>query len=90
MSDPMAPHMACEEAVERLWELLDADRPRHDDDRLAAHLAWCLRCCGELEFAEHLRAMLRDRGQVEMPGEVRTRLEAVIDDLSDDDEGAIR
>ncbi len=90
MSVPTLPQMDCADAVERLWELLDADRPLHDDDRLTAHLAWCLRCCGELEFAEHLRAMLRERSQVAMPGEVRARLEAVIDGLLDDDQGAIR
>lgn len=89
MTDPTMPHLACAEAVERLWELLDADQPVHDDARLSTHLAWCLRCCGELEFAEHLRAMLRDRGKVEIPAGARSRLEAVIDDLSDD-EGAIR
>ncbi len=85
MSEASTDHLACTEAVERLWKLLDADRPLHDDERLSAHLAWCLRCCGELEFAEHLRAMLRERGRVAIPSEVHARLEAVIDELADDD-----
>jgi hypothetical protein len=32
-----------------------------DDDRLDQHLAFCQRCCGELEFIKHLRELLAEQ-----------------------------
>jgi predicted anti-sigma-YlaC factor YlaD len=51
----------CREAVRQLWDYLDGavpDTAHHDID---AHLAFCRRCCGELEFVAHLRAILADQ-----------------------------
>lgn len=77
MNEPMG----CRDAVRRLWEYLDQRLEDHDERALEDHLAFCLRCCGELAFARELRALLRDRSRAAIPGDVRERLESVIDDL---------
>lgn len=73
--------IGCGEAVRHLWEFLD--QGLGDDDRQAVeeHLAFCLRCCGELEFARELRRLLRSAGASGLPGEVRARLGRFIDGL---------
>lgn len=73
--------IGCAQAVERLWSMLDGDIAEVDRAALDQHLTWCLRCCGELAFAEHLRTMLRQRSQVTMPAGVQRRLGELIDDL---------
>jgi anti-sigma factor (TIGR02949 family) len=70
--------LSCHEAVERLWDLLDGDLEDGDQDAVEAHLDWCLRCCGELVFAHHLRSMLRDRSAVAVPPDVHGRLSAFL------------
>ena len=77
----MTAPIGCAEAVRRLWEYLDAGLDDGDHAEVNAHLAWCLRCCGEVEFAHHLRDLLRRRSPTELPGDVHQRLEAVITDL---------
>ena len=71
----------CRDAVERLWEYLDHGLDETDERALEAHLAFCLRCCGELEFVRELQGLLRTRTSAPLPGDVRGRLESVIDDL---------
>lgn len=73
--------MSCSDAVEMLWELIDGDLDDVNRAALDRHLAWCLRCCGELEFARHLRRMLRERSHVTMPADVHGRLESFIDEV---------
>lgn len=73
--------MTCGEAVERLWAYLDGDLEAVDRERLEEHLAFCRRCCGELEFAEELRGFLRQKTAVELPGDVRDRLDRFIEAL---------
>lgn len=73
--------MGCRQAVTRLWEYLDGALDPHDHAALDAHLAWCLRCCGELEFARELRGLLRDRATPSMSAEVAVRLDRFVDQL---------
>ncbi len=84
----MTAPIGCREAVQRLWDYLDRDLTPLDEQALEEHLAFCLRCCGELEFAQQLRGMLRTRTSAEMPPDTRERLESVIDDLGDQPTGA--
>jgi anti-sigma factor (TIGR02949 family) len=79
----MTAPIGCREAVQRLWGYLDRDLDPVDEQALEEHLAFCLRCCGELEFAQRLRGMLRTRSSAEMPSDTRARLESVIDDLGE-------
>ena len=48
--------ISCGAAVERLWDFLDHELDDDDHRAIEAHLAFCRRCCGELEFAKHLAA----------------------------------
>lgn len=78
----------CAAVVRRLWDFLDAALEEADEAALEAHLAFCMRCCGELAFARELRAVLRTRSSAAMPDDARERLERIIDDLGDPiDEG---
>lgn len=76
----MTAPLRCHEAVERLWAYLDDDLDGVDLDAVEQHLQRCLRCCGELDFARHVRDRLA-RSQPSLPGDAQQRLEAFIDDL---------
>ena len=71
----------CSAAVEQLWAYLDHELDDQDQQAVEAHLAFCRRCCGELEFAKHLRRLLAARGTNELPAEVRARLDRFVEDL---------
>jgi mycothiol system anti-sigma-R factor len=74
--------ISCRAAVERLWAFLDNELDEHDHEAVEAHLAFCRRCCGELEFAKHLRRLLATKGTGELPEGVRARLEQFIENLA--------
>jgi mycothiol system anti-sigma-R factor len=75
--------ISCGAAVEQLWAFLDHELDDRDQRAVEAHLAFCRRCCGELEFAKHLRRLLATKCTDELPGEVRTRLDRFIDELAE-------
>jgi mycothiol system anti-sigma-R factor len=75
--------ISCGAAVEQLWAFLDHELDDRDQRAVEAHLAFCRRCCGEMEFAKHLRRLLAAKGTGELPGEVRTRLDRFIDELAE-------
>jgi mycothiol system anti-sigma-R factor len=75
--------ISCGAAVEQLWAFLDHELDDRDQRAVEAHLVFCRRCCGELEFAKHLRRLLATKGTDELPGEVRTRLDQFIDELAE-------
>lgn len=79
----MAEVMTCGAAVERLWAYLDDELAEHDHEAVEAHLAFCRRCCGELEFAKHLRRLLMAKGADELAPGVRARLDGFICELTD-------
>ena len=82
----MTSPIGCDEAVRRLWEFLDGGLDEHDHRRVEEHLAWCLRCCGEVAFARELQGSLRTRTEVTLPDGVRRRMERFIDGLGDETE----
>jgi anti-sigma factor (TIGR02949 family) len=73
--------IGCRDAIERLWDYLDGGLNADRHDELEAHLTWCVQCCGELEFAKHLRGILRERSTPRMPIDVAARLHRVVDEL---------
>jgi anti-sigma factor (TIGR02949 family) len=77
-TDRMIP---CSEAVRRMWDFLDRSLSARDAAAVENHLAFCRRCCGELEFAKEIRAFLRSHEVEEMPPDVRIRLEAFLEEL---------
>jgi anti-sigma factor (TIGR02949 family) len=76
--------ISCTEAVRRLWEYLEDEVSAKERDAVEEHLAFCRRCCGEVEFADELRAVLASAGEVTLPHEVESRLIGVLDTLPSD------
>ncbi len=69
----------CREAVRRMWAYLEHALEQSQAGELDAHLESCKRCCGELEFARHLRKLLAESERLEsMPPELRARIELVL------------
>jgi anti-sigma factor (TIGR02949 family) len=73
--------ISCAEAVRQLWEYLDNTLDPEDQERVDSHLAFCRRCCGELEFAEEMQHFLRSKKAAEVPLDAQARLERFIDSL---------
>lgn len=72
----------CSDAVRQLWQYLEDELPDQDRAKVDEHLAACLRCCGEAEFADELRRFLASHGQDEaIPDAVRHRLLATLESL---------
>ncbi|HET7704367.1 MAG TPA: zf-HC2 domain-containing protein [Candidatus Limnocylindrales bacterium] len=69
----------CPEAVRRMWSYLERALEPTPTDELETHLDTCQRCCGELEFNRHLRAMVAEHeGAPNVPHEVRARVDALL------------
>jgi hypothetical protein len=64
-----------------MWDFLDRSLSTEDAAAVENPLAFCRRCCGELEFAKELRAFLRSHEVEEIPLDVKTRLEAFLEEL---------
>jgi mycothiol system anti-sigma-R factor len=73
--------ITCAEAVKQLWDYLDGVVEDVQRELVEEHLAFCRRCCGELEFAEELRSFLASHAPDELPPDVRARLTATLDEL---------
>lgn len=69
----------CREAVRRMWQYLERSLEPAPRDELEAHLEICTRCCGELEFNNHLRQMVSERLAAPVtPPELRKRVELLL------------
>ena len=73
--------ITCAEAVKQLWDYLDGVVDESQRQLVEEHLAFCRRCCGELEFAEELRSFLVAHRDEDLPPEVRTRLTIALEEL---------
>ena len=71
----------CSEAVGRLWDYLDNAISPEDQARVEEHLAFCRKCCGEVEFAKELREFLNSNATEEIPPEVTERLHRFVEEL---------
>ena len=75
--------ISCSQAVEQLWDYLENEVAGGDRAAIEEHLAFCRRCCGEVEFAEELRSVLASAADIELPPAVEQRLTGVLDDLDE-------
>ncbi|MFC8191875.1 mycothiol system anti-sigma-R factor [Cellulomonas sp. NPDC057328] len=66
--------MRCSEAVERLWEYVDAELGTLDRDRVAAHLAECTPCLEEEQVEVVMKELVRRCCQEEAPVTLRVRI----------------
>jgi anti-sigma factor RsiW len=71
----------CSDAVKQLWRYLDETLDPADREDVERHLAFCRRCCGELEFAKELQAFLASTGADEIPPKVKLDLERFVEGL---------
>jgi mycothiol system anti-sigma-R factor len=71
------------QAVRQLWEYLDGAAAESDRVRIEEHLAFCRRCCGEVEFAHELRRFLADHAGDEVPEDVLGRLRSTLERLQE-------
>lgn len=71
----------CSQAVRELWDYVDNALSPQEQAKVEQHLAFCRRCCGELEFAKELQGFLGSEGSEEIPQHVRERLERFVEDL---------
>ena len=73
--------ITCAEAVRQLWDYLDGVVEESQRELVEEHLAFCRRCCGELEFADELRAFLATHAADEVPADVRARLTTTLQEI---------
>jgi anti-sigma factor (TIGR02949 family) len=71
----------CSEAVRRLWDYLDQRLTPEASAEVEQHLAFCRRCCGEMEFAKQLQVFLASHGSEEIPTDVKEHLERLVNEL---------
>jgi anti-sigma factor RsiW len=73
--------ISCSQAVRDLWDYVEGAVEGPQRQALEEHLSVCQRCCGEVEFAQELRAFLATHGDDSFPDDVRTRLNSFLDIL---------
>lgn len=73
--------ITCAEAARQLWDYLDGVVEETDREAIEEHLSFCRRCCGELDFADELRAFLAQPDDPDLPADVKARLLATLNEL---------
>lgn len=71
----------CTEAVRQLWDYLENDLTTENREKVDDHLAFCRRCCGEVEFAEELREVMKGAARPHLPPEAAARLTRYLEQL---------
>lgn len=73
--------ITCDQAVRQLWEYVERELDQPNRERVEEHLALCRRCCGEMEFAEELRAFMAQRTKVDLPPQIAAKFDHLLDKL---------
>lgn len=73
--------ISCAEAVRQLWQYFEGEIDQAQREKIEDHLAFCRRCCGEVEFIEELHRFLSSKTAEEIPADVHVRLLQTIDNL---------
>ncbi len=73
----------CTTAVTQLWDFVERELDAGDKANIEEHLAFCRRCCGEVEFVEELRSFLKDAARPGLPLDAEQRLGQFITDLEE-------
>lgn len=80
--------ISCAEAVSQLWEYLENELEPADRQQVERHLAFCRRCCGEVEFAEELQRFMADAARPTLPAGVTERLTGLLEELEAEEASA--
>lgn len=81
MRDEDPSPVTCSEAVRQLWDYLEGSPESVNRERVEAHLTFCRRCCGELEFIRHLRRLLESQTTDDFQPQALQRLEHFLEEL---------
>lgn len=73
----------CTSAVKRLWDFIELQLDAPQRAEMDEHLAFCRRCCGEVEFAEELRGLLKDSARPNLPPDAADRLNGFIETIEE-------
>lgn len=73
----------CSTAVRRLWDYIERELSSDAHAQIEEHLAFCRKCCGEVEFTQHLRDFLKDAARPRLPDEVEDRLGRFITEIEE-------
>lgn len=73
----------CSTAVSRLWDYIERELAPDDHGQIEEHLAFCRKCCGEVEFTEHLREFLKDAARPHLPPDSEERLTRFIAEIEE-------
>jgi len=73
--------ITCSDAVRQLWEYVESELDPVDREQVDEHLAFCRRCCGEIEFAEELRRFMSRRPVVDLPSAIAARFNRLLAEL---------
>jgi predicted anti-sigma-YlaC factor YlaD len=71
----------CSEAVRNLWDYVESNLEKEDQENIDEHLAFCRKCCGEVDFAQELRVVMQEASRPHVPEAVSKRLSRYLDDL---------
>ncbi len=77
----MEPIISCGDAVKQLWEYIDGEIHPDRKDEVDRHLAFCRRCCGEVEFIEELHKFIATKAAENIPADVHARLLQTLNSL---------
>jgi anti-sigma factor (TIGR02949 family) len=67
-------HVGCDEALDRLFEYLDAELGTPDAERVRAHLTECGGCLKEFDVEAVVKKIVRRSCQEAAPAELRARI----------------
>ncbi len=73
----------CSTAVRQLWVFIEQEITSEDKAKMEEHLAFCKRCCGEVEFAEEMRDVLKGAAKPGVPDDAAARLSHFIDGIEE-------
>lgn len=66
----------CAQAIEQLFEFLDAEIDDERGDLIRVHLASCETCLAEYDVVDHIKALVKRSCGEQAPAELRARIRA--------------
>lgn len=69
-----APGSECEHALEHLYEFLDSEMTREDEDLMRAHVAHCSPCLAELSIEDLVKQLVKRSCAERAPETLRSRI----------------
>lgn len=74
----MTQKLSCEEVLSKLYAYLDQEVDALTEEQIDAHVRGCRECFSRADFEKRLRNKVASTAEVEVPEDVRKRLESLI------------